>query len=48
MTNRIAAVLFALIVLLLAADHFVLHWNLPLHLGRAMVQFVEYASFWRK
>lgn len=48
MTNRIAAVLFGLIVLLFVADYFVLHWNLPLLLGRAMVHFVEYVSFWRK
>lgn len=47
MTNRIAIVLGLLIIGLFVLDAQVLHWNLPVALGRAFVNFVEYLSFWR-
>lgn len=47
MTNTIAIVLLALIVGLLVLDAQVLHWGIPIAVGRAFVDFVEYLSFWR-
>ena len=47
MTNRIALVLGMLIVTLFLADALVLHWNLPLFLGKQFATFIEYLSFWR-
>lgn len=47
MTNMIAAVLALMILGLFALDALVLHWNLPLFLGRQMLVFIEWVSFWR-
>ncbi|HHY01587.1 MAG TPA: hypothetical protein GX686_01785 [Paracoccus sp.] len=47
MTNLIAAVLALMILALLALDVVVLHWNLPLFLGRQTLALIELVSFWR-
>lgn len=47
MTNIIALVLAALIVGLFALDASVLHWNLPLTIGRMVAHLIEWLSFWR-
>lgn len=47
MTNTIAITLFILIAGLLLLDQTVLHWNLPVVIGREFVGFVEWLSFWR-
>ena len=47
MTNGIAVVLALLVAGLLLLDAQVLHWNLPVLVGRSFVDFVEYLSFWR-
>ncbi|MCS5601115.1 MAG: hypothetical protein ACU0DB_02895 [Paracoccus sp. (in: a-proteobacteria)] len=47
MTNLIAYILFALIVAIFAADHFLLNLGLPVMVGKAMDRFIEYLSFWR-
>lgn len=47
MTNSIAAVIALLIAALFVLDATVMHWGLPLILGRMTVQLVEWVSFWR-
>ena len=47
MTNRIALVLGLLILTLFLADALVLHWNLPVFLGKKFAGLIEYLSFWR-
>jgi hypothetical protein len=47
MTNKIALVLALLILALLVLDTTVLHWNLPLLVGREMLGLIEWVSFWR-
>lgn len=47
MTNGIAIAILIAIAALLLVDHQLLHWNIPLLVGREFVRFVEYASFWR-
>lgn len=47
MTNKIALVLALLILGLFVLDAALLHWNLPLLVGRQMLHFVEWVSFWR-
>ncbi len=47
MTNQITIVLGLLILGLFALDALVLHWNLPLFLGKQFATFIEYLSFWR-
>lgn len=47
MTNQIAVVLGLLILALFLSDALLLHWNLPVLLGRALVNAVEFFSFWR-
>ena len=47
MTNTIAFVLAALILGLFALDAALLHWNLPVMVGREMLQLIEWLSFWR-
>ncbi len=46
-TTRNVMTIMLLICLLLLADRFWLHWDLPLFLGKRFVAFVEYLSFWR-
>ena len=47
MTNRIAATICLAILALFLADAFVLHWNLPVFLGKQIASLIEYLSFWR-
>ncbi|WP_198731814.1 hypothetical protein [Paracoccus tegillarcae] len=47
MTNRIALVLALMIVALLLADHYLLHWGIPLFLAQQFTALVEWLSFWR-
>lgn len=47
MTNQIAIVLLVLVLVLFVADALVLHWNLPLFLGKEFAGLIEYLSFWR-
>ncbi|KGJ08754.1 hypothetical protein [Paracoccus sphaerophysae] len=47
MTNSIAFVLAALIVALLVLDATVLHWDIPIMVGREMLHLIEWVSFWR-
>lgn len=47
MTNSIAFVLAALIVALLVLDATVLHWDIPIIVGREMLHLIEWVSFWR-
>ncbi len=47
MTNRIALFLVLAIVALFLADRFWLGLDLPLFLGRKLMQLVEYMAFWR-
>lgn len=47
MTNSITLVLALMIAALFALDALVLHWNLPILLGRAMLHLIEWISFWR-
>lgn len=47
MTNMIALVLALMVLGLFVLDAAVLHWNLPLLIGREMLAFIEWVSFWR-
>lgn len=47
MTNKIALILALMILGLLLADYLVLHWNLPLFLGKQFADLIEWVSFWR-
>ncbi|WP_195759800.1 hypothetical protein [Paracoccus sp. S-4012] len=47
MTNTLAIILALVIGGLLILDAQLLHWNLPLLVGREFVRLVEWASFWR-
>lgn len=47
MTNRISIILGLMILALFAADALVLHWNLPVFLGKKFATLIEYISFWR-
>lgn len=47
MTNAIAITLVMLIAAVFVLDAALLHWDLPVVLGRQFVGFVEWASFWR-
>ena len=47
MTNMIAAVLALMILGLFALDALVLHWNLPVFLGKKFAGLIEFLSFWR-
>ena len=47
MTNGIALVLALMVVGIFALDAAVLHWNLPLLVGRQMLSLIEWFSFWR-
>lgn len=47
LTNAIAITLVLLIAGLFALDAALLHWNLPVVLGRQFVGLVEWTSFWR-
>ena len=47
MTNKLAIILFALIVTLFIVDRTVIHLNLPLIAAKGLDNFIEYVSFWR-
>ncbi len=47
MTNRISIVLGLMIAALFLADHFWLHWDLPVFLGRKVSDLLDYIAFWR-
>lgn len=47
MTNKLAIIIGALLVALFAADHFMLHWGLPVMLGKKLALLTEYIAFWR-
>ena len=47
MTNQITIVLGLLILGLFALDALVLHWNLPVFLGKKFAGLIEFLSFWR-
>ncbi|PRX38237.1 hypothetical protein SAMN05216257_103237 [Meinhardsimonia xiamenensis] len=47
MTNRLAIALGLVIIALVTADHFWLHWNLPVFVGRRLLAAIEYLAFWR-
>ncbi|MGV6810668.1 MAG: hypothetical protein ACWA47_00345 [Brevirhabdus sp.] len=47
MTNKIAFFLALLIIGLFLLDFFVLHWNLPVFLGRKFMALTEWVAFWR-
>lgn len=47
MTNKIALFLAILIIALFTLDYFVLHWNLPVFLGRKLGNLSEWIAFWR-
>lgn len=47
MNNIIAFWLAALILGFLALDYFVLDLNVPIFLGRKLLELLEYIAFWR-
>lgn len=47
MTNRIAVTICLAILALFLADALVLHWDLPVYLGKKIATLIEYLSFWR-
>ena len=47
MTNTIALWLGALILGFLALDFLYLDWNVPVFLGRKLLELVEWLAFWR-
>lgn len=47
MTNGIALALATLIVALFVLDATVMHWDLPLLIGRLLLHLIEWVSFWR-
>ena len=47
MTNGISLVIAAMIAALFLLDAAVLHWGLPLLVGRSVAQLIEWLSFWR-
>lgn len=47
MTNGIALVLALMVIGIFALDAMLLHWNLPLLVGRQMLSLIEWFSFWR-
>lgn len=47
MTNSIALVLALMVIGIFALDATLLHWNLPLLIGRQMLSLIEWFSFWR-
>lgn len=47
MTDRLALILFCLVLGFLALDHWVLGWGTPLFLGRKLDSLIEWLAFWR-
>ena len=45
--NRTAFWIAVLIIALLIADHFYLHWQLPTVVGRMVADLSEWLAFWR-
>ncbi len=47
MTNKIALGLAMIIIGLFLLDHYVLHWDLPVFLGKQLARIIEWVAFWR-
>jgi hypothetical protein len=47
MTNGIAFTLFLIIAGFFVLDHFVLHWDAAVFIGRKGVELIEVLAFWR-
>ena len=47
MTNTLAIIFGLIIIAFFAADHFLLHWGLPVMLGKKLSLLTEYIAFWR-
>lgn len=47
MTNRLAIVLGALVLAVIAADLLIYGWDLHIFLGIKLVDLIEYLAFWR-
>jgi len=47
MTTRLAFIIAALIIGFFALDHYVLHLNAGLFLGKKGLELIEYMAFWR-
>ena len=47
MTNQIALTLGLFILGLFVADALLLHWGLPVFLGKQFASLIEFLSFWR-
>ncbi|MDF1668613.1 MAG: hypothetical protein P1U83_03285 [Roseovarius sp.] len=47
MTNRLALVLGAVLLILLASDAYFADWANSIYLGRKLVDLIEYLAFWR-
>jgi len=47
MTTRLAFILALLIAAFFVLDHFVLHWNAGVFLGKEMLDLINYIAFWR-
>lgn len=47
MTTRIAILLALLIAAFFVLDHFVLHWNAGLFLGKKTLDLINHIAFWR-
>ncbi|WP_456389207.1 hypothetical protein [Profundibacter sp.] len=47
MTNKLAIIFGLVIIAIFLADHYWLHWNLPIMLGKKLALLTEYIAFWR-
>ena len=46
MTDRAALIIGLLIIGVLLADHFFLHYGIGMYMGRKLADFVQYLQFW--
>ena len=47
MTNKIAIFLGLAILLVVALDTFVFHWDLHIFIGRKLLDLISFIAFWR-
>ncbi|KPU84583.1 glyceraldehyde-3-phosphate dehydrogenase [Marinosulfonomonas sp. PRT-SC04] len=47
MTNKLAIIFGLIIIAIFVADHFLLHWGLPVMLGKKLALLTEYIAIWR-
>ncbi|MCW1950401.1 MAG: hypothetical protein KIH44_003420 [Octadecabacter sp.] len=47
MTTRLAFILFALIIAFFVLDHYALHLNAGVFLGKKLVNLMGWIAFWR-